>query len=127
MRRLGIIADSVPFDDICRRLPSLVSLSLQENFGIVGDISGVVTCIGLQHLTLASNGFYGVVPNLSPLTKLRTLNIAWNHFIGMFPWASLTAMPGLVVLLIGNNPFSLRIESFPDKVTKLTNLTVLDL
>lgn len=30
------------------------------------------------------------------------------------------------MLLIGNNPFSLRIESFPDKVTKLTNLTVLD-
>lgn len=86
MRRLGIIADSIPFDDICSRLPSLVSLSLQANFGIVGDISGVVTCIGLQHLTLASNGSYGVVLDLSPLTKLHTLNIAWNHFIGMFPW-----------------------------------------
>jgi len=102
-------------------------LSLQGNYWLRGNINGVVRCTGLQELTLVDNGFDGVVPGLSPLTKLHTLNISTNRFTGVFPWASLTAMPGLAVLSLSDNKFSVRTDSFPDEVTKLTNLTVLDL
>ena len=40
MRHLGIAADPVPFDDVCGRLPTLLTLSLPDNFWLAGDISG---------------------------------------------------------------------------------------
>ncbi|CAO2164540.1 unnamed protein product [Urochloa humidicola] len=120
----GIAAASVPFGQLCGALPALATLSLPDN-AFAGGVAGLTACTALRDLTLAFNGFSGAVPDLSPLTKLRTLNISSNKFVGAFPWAPLGAARDLVVLALGDNPFLAPTDSFPDEVTKLTNLTVL--
>ncbi|XP_062202112.1 receptor-like protein kinase 7 [Phragmites australis] len=124
VRGQGVSSASVPFEDLCGSLPALATLSLQEN-ALAGGIDGVAACAGLQDLTLAFNGFTGAVPDLSRLTSLRRLNVSSNSFAGAFPWAALAAMPDLAVLALGDNPFFAPTGSFPDEVTKLTNLTVM--
>ncbi|KAF0895357.1 hypothetical protein E2562_012390 [Oryza meyeriana var. granulata] len=121
---LGLAAQSVPFDVLCGSLPSLVRLSLPSN-ALAGGIDAVVECTGLEVLDLAFNSFSGPVPDLSPLTKLQRLNVSQNGFTGAFPWAALASMPDLTVLAAGDNRFFEKTESFPDEITKLTNLTVL--
>ncbi|CAN6344066.1 unnamed protein product [Urochloa humidicola] len=121
---LNVSAASVPFAALCKSLPSLTTLSLPAN-SFRGGIDGVVSCSSLQVLDIAFNGFGGKIPDLSPLTKLRSLNVSSNIFSGNFPWASLASMPGLALLALGDNPFLEPTDTFPDEVTKLTNLTVL--
>ncbi|RCV19647.1 hypothetical protein SETIT_3G402100v2 [Setaria italica] len=124
LRALNVSAASVPFADLCAALPSLTTLSLPEN-SLGGAIDGVVGCAALQELNLAFNGFSSTVPDLSPLTRLRRLNVSSNLFAGAFPWASLAKMPDLSVLALGDNPFLAPTHAFPAEVTRLTNLTVL--
>ncbi|KAL6847455.1 hypothetical protein ACP4OV_023308 [Aristida adscensionis] len=124
VRGQNVSAAAVPFADLCDALPALATLSLAEN-KLAGGIAGVARCAALQNLTLAFNSFAGAVPDLSPLTRLRRLNVSQNLFAGAFPWASLAAMPDLAVLSLGDNPFFSPTDTFPDEVTRLTNLTVL--
>nr|CAB3462729.1 unnamed protein product [Digitaria exilis] len=122
---LNVSAASVPFAKLCAALPSLSTLSLPENYFLAGAIDGVVKCVSLHELNLAFNSFSGEVPDLSPLTNLRTLNVSSNLFAGAFPWASLAKMPSLSVLALGDNPFFSPTDKFPAVITGLTNLTVL--
>ncbi|CAM0948920.1 unnamed protein product [Alopecurus aequalis] len=120
----NISSDSVQFDTLCSSLSSLTTLSLPAN-ALAGGIDGVVACAGLEDLTLTINAFSGAVPDLSPLTSLRVLNLSQNAFEGHFPWAALSAMPGLAVLAVGDNPYLAPTDSFPAEITGLTNLTTL--
>ena len=81
---LNVSAASVPFADLCAALPSLAALSLPEN-SLAGGIVGVIACAALQELTLAFNGFDSAIPDLSPLTKLRNLNVSSMSEFTLFP------------------------------------------
>ncbi|KAG0468875.1 hypothetical protein HPP92_018203 [Vanilla planifolia] len=118
LSRLGIYG-SIRFSSLCR-LPSLSKLSLGAN-KLSGELTAdLLKCSRLLHLDLASNSFFGEVPNLSLLTSLRVLNLSKNDFSGNFPWSSLANLTNLQSLSLGDNSFDP--SPFPLEVTMLTNL-----
>ncbi|PKA47484.1 Receptor-like protein kinase HAIKU2 [Apostasia shenzhenica] len=113
------ISGAIPFSSICR-LPSLTKLSLGSN-NLSGELaSDLRNCTNLQHLDLAFNSLSGEVPDLSPLSGLRILNLTQNSFSGKFPWNSLSNLIALESLSLGDNSYDP--SPFPMEVTKLTNL-----
>ncbi|XP_039139905.1 receptor-like protein kinase 7 [Dioscorea cayenensis subsp. rotundata] len=114
---------TIPFQSVCK-LPSLSKLALGSN-NLTGDVTADIrNCTKLQHLDLGFNMLTGTVPDLSPLTGLRVLDITMNRFSGQFPWESLGNLTDLVDLRLGDNG-GLDPSPFPESVRNLTKLSSL--
>ncbi|KAI4299212.1 hypothetical protein L6164_032692 [Bauhinia variegata] len=110
---------TLPFDSICE-LQSLEKISMGSNF-LHGSISeDLRRCTNLQHLDLGGNSFTGVMPDLSPLNKLKYLNLSASGISGAFPWKSLENLTSLTFLSLGDN--YLEKSPFPLEVLKLEKL-----
>ncbi|KAI4367160.1 hypothetical protein MLD38_022928 [Melastoma candidum] len=113
------LAGVVPFGSICE-LRSLQKLDMGNN-SLYGNVSGgLKNCTRLKHLDLGYNHFIGEAPDLSGLIDLEVLNLNRSGLSGTFPWTSLRNMSKLSFLSLGDNLFD---ESpFPMEVLALKNL-----
>ncbi|KAL0431433.1 UNVERIFIED_CONTAM: LRR receptor-like serine/threonine-protein kinase HSL2 [Sesamum radiatum] len=108
--------------DFCR-ISSLRNLDLSLNSlggGITSD--SISLCSRLASLNLSSNNFVGSLPEFPvQFLNLTTLDFSYNNFSGEIP-ASFVNLPRLQVLNLGSNLLN---GSIPEFLTNLTELTEL--
>ena len=90
--------------------------SISTWYGVTTDESGLVV-----ELLLSGNGLSGLLPDLSALTNLTSLDLSYNQLSGPIP--DLSALTKLTNLDLGSNQLT---GSIPD-LSELTNLTSLTL
>ncbi|KVI00283.1 hypothetical protein Ccrd_021467 [Cynara cardunculus var. scolymus] len=107
-------------ENICSFLPRLTSLHLGYN-KIHGDFPRSVTnCSLLQELNITYTNLTGKLPDLSPMTSLRLLDLSFNFFTGAFPMSFINLTNLEVVNFNENEGFDL--WNLPENVSRLTKM-----
>ncbi|XP_041003678.1 receptor-like protein kinase HSL1 isoform X1 [Juglans microcarpa x Juglans regia] len=113
-----------PFPIFLCRLPSLIFLSLPDNF--IGSFltPNISSCQSLQYLDLAENLLVGPIPDtLSQIPNLRHLNLSSNNFSGGIP-ASFGEFRRLETLNLASNFIN---GSIPTSLGNISSLKELSL
>uniref|UniRef100_A0A0D9Y1R3 Protein kinase domain-containing protein n=1 Tax=Leersia perrieri TaxID=77586 RepID=A0A0D9Y1R3_9ORYZ len=92
---------------ICKSLPALRELRLAYNDIRGGFPATLLNCTApasLEILNLSFAGVSGAVPDISPMTSLRVLDMSNNYFAGAFPAAAIANLTNLEVINLNENP-----------------------
>ncbi|XP_057773209.1 receptor protein-tyrosine kinase CEPR1-like [Salvia miltiorrhiza] len=104
---------------VCSYLPKLRLLRLGHN-NFHGELPLIANCSFLEELNASSLYLTGHLPDFTPLSSLRVLDLSYNLFSGDFP-LSLTNLTNLEVLNFNENPL-FNLWELPETIAKLIKL-----
>ncbi|KAL4269561.1 hypothetical protein GQ457_HM000020 [Hibiscus cannabinus] len=112
---------TVPIPPTICDLKNLTLLDLSYNY-IPGEFPSLYNCSKLQTLYLSQNYFVGPIPDdIDRLSALVYLDVGANNFSGNIP-PSIGRLPNLQTLYVYQNQFN---GTFPKEIGNLSNLEVL--
>ncbi|KAG6409210.1 hypothetical protein SASPL_132244 [Salvia splendens] len=104
---------------LCSYLPKLRLLRLgHNNFNL--SLSPITNCTSLEEFNATSLFLTGNLPDFTPLSSLKVLDLSYNLFSGDFP-LSVTNLTNLETLNFNENP-TFNSWQLPETLTKLTSL-----
>ncbi|KAJ9567687.1 hypothetical protein OSB04_003653 [Centaurea solstitialis] len=107
-------------ENVCSFLPRLKSLHLGFN-KIHGEFPQSITnCSLMEDLNITKTNLTGMLPDFSPMTSLRLLDLSSNFFTGAFPISFINLTNLEAVNFNENGGFDL--WSLPENVSRLTKL-----